>query len=312
MKLRAFLALSLLSPACAGPQTSPSSSASPPAAAVSAADPTTFEGAKIIVADFQRRHSVLPADHGLRSPKSLDDVLAILKSDQIELFEGGIQFAKTSAEPHAKALQAQMELAWGDACIVLADILWETAARLRPTLRAFEMQAAAGKLGQEQQERHDELRRTVADYANVATALMRFGDEHLVIGASLTRAVIDGRPDHYAGYRVAADYYRMRQDWEAFEGMVAKITAHNPDSNGLLFAQATAAADRDGDRTRAAELFRQALSRDPEFARARAYLVLWADSAQAQYEAYQSLKEANPTHQIVVWAGKGIEAAQAR
>src|SRR5438132_460887 len=79
------------------------------------------------------------------------------------------------------------------------------------------------------------------------------------------REVIARAPDNYQGYRVAADYYRMREHWADFDAALAKLTALNPSSNGLLFLRGVSALYREGDVPKADQLFRQALEKDPKF-----------------------------------------------
>jgi hypothetical protein len=263
--------------------------------------------AEQVVAAFAAKHAQSQANEPLQSPKSLDDVGEILKRDQLDLFAKGGEFLKTQQGLPALALRAQLELAWGEASVIVADILREQAARLRPQKKALEAKAESKTASADEVAELARLRVTIDEGAATATALMVVGEAHIKEGSTLAQQVIAQNPNDYVGYRVAADFYRLNQDWEQFAAMVAMIEKVKPDSNGLAFLRAIAAADRDNDRAKAAQLFREALARDPQFIRAQAQLVLWADSVATQYQEYEALKAKNPSHQIVLWAGERIQ-----
>ena len=145
----------------------------------------------------------------------------------------------------------------------------------------------------------------------MAEALALLAAEHSAAGARHAREIIAAAPTNYQGYRVAADYYRLRERWEEFDDTVAKIEILKPDSNGLLFLRGVSALYREGDGPKADRFFRAALARDPKFVRAQAQLVRSQRGLAAKRAEYLKLKELNPHHQIVVWAGPGLERAYA-
>lgn len=315
--LRLAVVAVLFSGACAGSQPSPQRAEPQPAAETepqpeAPAVPVvesgmTLEEADGIVSRFVARHGQPDPEEPLLHPKSLDEVLEILGRDQLDLFAAGAAFAASQAGLRAKALHAQIELSWGDACMVLADILRENAARARPQKHKLEQRAA--ELGEAEKAELAERREMIEEGVKTARALMTIADTHFETGSQLAQEVIAANPDDYAGYRVAADYYRLGQDWEKFAAMVEKIEAAKPKSIGLTFLRGVAAADRDNDRQEAARLLREALAGDPGFTRAQAMLVVWAGSVGDMFAEYEKLEALNPKHQIVVWAGAQIERA---
>lgn len=256
----------------------------------------SLEEARAMVAEFESRH--LQKDASPRAePKSLDDALDALKSDQLDLFPAAAAFAAAQPAPEAKALAAQIELAWGEAELTLAEIFSQTAAALLPAVRAAEAR------GDHAMEERLYTNRAMAD------ALMRLAAEHTADGLRHAREVIAAAPDNYQGYRVAADYYRMRERWNEFDATMAKIEALNPASNGLLFLRGVSALSREGNGPKAAGFLREALAKDPKFVRAQVQLMRAQPGFAAKYAEYLKLKALNPRHQIVIWAGPGLEHA---
>lgn len=281
--------------------------------AVDAAELTVDQAHQIIAAYEQRRAIRVQAnaDDPLRDPKSLDDVLEVLRRDQISLFPEAVKFATTQSGPQPLALRAQIELAWGEAQLILAELLQRASGDLRAQAGRLEVKKHADALGPADAKRLTELRVTLAELRDIEQALTRAGGGHINQGATLARLVIDQAPNDYHGYRVAADYYRLRDDWAGFDEMVKKIEAANPDSNGLVFLRGMEALHRHNDPARAEQHFKQALERDPKFARAQVQLLLAQRDTTGAFAALQKLKEINPHHQIVAWAGPAIEEAHA-
>lgn len=281
----------------------------PPPAAVRPSVGLTLEEAQGLVAEFEARQAAESKGDPLASPKSLDAVMEILKRDQLDLFEAGVAFSASQEGPAAAALRAQIELAWGEAQQILAEVFRDASGQLRAAVRTLEIRVASGDARESELARLARLEEIVAKSEALAEALTRQSAEHVGTGIRLAKAVIDASPTDYLGYRVAADYYRLRQDWAEFDQMVARIQETNPESNGLVFLRGTAALQRDGDPRAAAALFRQALDNDPKFTRAQALLLTSRGSVREAYAEYQKLRALNPKHQIVLWAGEAITAA---
>jgi hypothetical protein len=282
--------------------------------AASSAELSEEEARRVIDAYENRRAlRAATASDPLRNPKSLDDVVEILKLDRVDLFADGVKYATTQQGPKALALRAQMELAWGEAQLILADLLGKSTTRLRAEARTMETRAAAGGThSADEQKELSSLRDTVRDIEGIEAAMHRVGTKHIEGGITLARLVIDQAPNDYHGYRVAADYYRLREDWAGFDSMVKKLEQANPNSNGLLFARGMEALMRHGDRTKADKLFREALERDPKFTRAQVQLLLAQAQTGDAWDELQKLKAISPQHQIVMWVGPAISSAHDR
>ncbi len=267
----------------------------------------SLEESRQIVASLETQQAKASESDPLRTPKSMDDLLAILKRDQIDLFPAGVAFAASqTSDPKAKALQAQIELAWGDAHLILAELFSDAANRLRQSVRYLSRGAFQGD---EEKARIAEMKKTIEQCETVSEALEALAAEHVGKGAGLAQEVINANPNDYVGWRLAADFYRMRGEWPKFDEMVKKIEETNPESNGLLFLKGTAALERDGNVVESTNLLRQALAKDKDFTRAQAQLVLSRPTVDDTFAELEKLRAGAPNHQIVVWAGPAITAA---
>ena len=268
----------------------------------------TVEDADRITEAYRKRHESHAANpNPLREPRNLDDVLEVLRLDEISLFPGAVKFATAEGSPRGKALAAQILVAWGDAQHLLGGLLTRASQDLESYRQRLERKKAAGKLNGDEEASLARIEKSLADLEGVERALRAVGNHHIADGMKLAEKVIAAAPNDYEGYRVAADYYHQREEWPQFEEMVKKIEALKPDSIGLIFLRAEAARDRDHDHLEALRLFKEAVAKDPKFTRAQvALLTLRADLASANAEL-QILKRINPNHQVVVWIGPILE-----
>ena len=141
--------------ACGGSQQSAETSKSmtPSQAAAPLPSTLTVEEAERIVREARGAFAHPDSQNPLRQPKSLDDVLAILRTDQIDLFAAGVAFAEKDASPRAKALQAQIEIAWGENQRIVAQLLDGLSGELREEILELRESEAAGKLSPADAER---------------------------------------------------------------------------------------------------------------------------------------------------------------
>lgn len=268
----------------------------------------TVDEAHRVVAAYESREAAGAANDPLAKATTLDDALEILKRDELALFPKGVEIAAKDGSPKGKVLQAQIELAWGEGQHILSDLFARVTRNLRDDLSSLQRMQAARPLTEAERARLGPLEKTLAEVAGISSALSSLGDAHIANGITLAQAVIAQAPDDYTGYRVAADFYRLREDWVKFDESVVKLQALNPTSNGLVFARAMEAISRNGDRAKAVELLNQALTADPKFIRARAQLVLVHSSLDSAWKEFQALKASTPNHPIVTWVGPALEA----
>ena len=267
-----------------------------------------IEGARRLISEIEARWPSHGPTH-LQAPTSLEHVLEILKLDQVSLFEQGITFAKTQKGLQALALEAQIELAWGESYLTVLEIMLYLSEELeeeKASLSALKTRTV------EQQGSLEWMRDTLARTDRLAQAAELLSIEHLTRGAAKANELISTHPDSYLGYRVAADYYRMVADWAKFDQMEREIEERNPNSNGLVFQRGAAAHRRSGDISKAESYLRAALAKDPAFVRAQAHLVAIQPHITKMHTEYQVLETLNPDHMIVHLAGESIERAYAR
>lgn len=269
----------------------------------------SLDEAKQIVSALEAQQAKNNEADPLRKPASMDDLLAILKRDQIDLFAAGVSYAATQEDLQAKALRAQIELAWGDAHLILSELFTDAASRLKTSVRTLSTRSVLGLQSEETTRKLEDMKKTIKQCETVSEALGLTAAEHVGLGARLAEEVIAASPTDYVGYRLAADFYRLRGDWDRFDDMIRKIEETNPESNGLVFLRGTAALYRDGRPSQAADYFRTALGKDPQFTRSQAQLVLSRPTVEDTFGELEKLKALSPNHQIVVWAGPAITAA---
>jgi len=255
-----------------------------------------------LVHDFESRMAARTPDDPLHRPQNVDDLEQILRRDQLDLFAPGIETAENLADPRSRALQGQMELAWGEAQMVLADLLNDLSIRLRVNARPLELRSETGSLAAEDRAKLELWRKKAAENSSLASALSVTGMEHLWEGARVAEGFIDSAPGNYLGWRLAADFHRLRRMWVLFDEAVKELEKTNPQSNGLLFLRGVEAMDRYGDLSKARELLLKAIDRDPKFVRARVQLLLSHPFIGEAWEDYEHLRRANEHHQVVVFA----------
>lgn len=301
--------------ACGGSQPVPETSQSMTTSQAAAPLPTTLsvEQAESIIREARAALAQPDAQNPLRQPKSLDDVLAILRSDQIDLFAAGVAFAEKDASPKAKVLQAQLEIAWGENQRIVAQLLDGLSGELREEVLELREAEAAGKLAPADAERAQRLEAMVAQEAPLVAALSKLAPMHLGKGRVLAEAMVSQAPADYEGYRVLADYARIRGEWEKFDSLLKEVQTRHPTSTGLLFLQGIGIAERSRDFKAASDYMRQALAKEPRFARAQVQLFLFAEGLDAKMAEFEKLRATSPQHQLVVLVGPALkEAAAAR
>ena len=252
--------------------------------------------ARNLVAEFEAGLAVQRVQEPRAPVISLDDVLDVLRTDQISRFPDGLAFAQTQDGVRARALEGQIELAWADAQVIVAEILTYNAGKLMDKQGDFQIGA--------------DLTKKVSQLAVIIESLKLMAREHRARGAEIARDIIIKAPGNYLGYRLIADYYRMENKWDAFEENLGKVEAANPMSNGLVFQHGVAALLREKNPPLAITFFKQALAKDPDFVRAQAFMVSAQDSSEGMIHEYCKRKRLSPNHQIVIIAGPFIEAVR--
>lgn len=262
-----------------------------------------------VISAYHQRHDIRELTvegDPLAQPKSLDDVLEILRRDQISLFPAGAKFAASQEGLRAKVLHAQIELSWGEGQRILSDLLFSATANMRETLHDLQHRDQAGKLNEAEKKELTSTAEALSELDEIELALASKGAEHLAAGVALAKQIQASAPEDSHGYRLIADYARIEEDWPLFDQAISKV---DPASTGLLFLRGVEQVDRFGKRDKGIELFKQALAKDPKFTRAQVHLMLARANIGEAYAEYQKLRQMNPKHQIVMYAGEAISRA---
>lgn len=256
-------------------------------------------------ADVVRQVPIEP----LRAPKSIDHVLDILRRDQIDLFPVGIAYARSLTGVRARVLEAQLELAWGEALVMVAQLLERQTMNAAVQSLQSRARAAMGAVGQNEQKALAAIAADISRVRRLTDAMWVLAPVHIELGARLASKLLEEAPGDYHGYRVAADYFRLRGDWSNFDRMIKEVEQRKPDSTGLQFLLGVAVVDRTGNKALGAAKLQEALTSDPKFAKAQAMMLLLADSPPESYAALVKLNTINPNHQLVVLIGPMIASA---
>jgi hypothetical protein len=292
--LASWLAAGCASRHAAPPPAAADETAGQPDAGVAEDEPLDLERAEQLIAGVEASWPT-NRDDPLWQPKTLDDGMQILKRDQATLFPAGVALARSLVGLEALALEAQLELAWGESYLVVMAVLQRLDEELGRVVK--ELPAGAGHADREW------LDKTIHQNDRYAEALQLLSIAHLTVGSAKADEVMSAHPDSYLGYRLAADYYRTVRDWTRFEAMVARIETLNPKSNGLVFLRGAAAFARDRDVEAASSWFARALDSDRDFLRARAHLVMIQPDLARMMTELAALRAANPQHQLVRFCG---------
>jgi len=265
------------------------------------------EADRIIKAYEERRtRGLAPANDPLHQPKSNEDLLEILRRDQTDLFADGVKWAEGKTDPKTQTLAAQIEISWGEALGMLAELLERATVELRQEAALYEYKGAVRVLKPTERTRRERVAAQLKELAGIESALRKQAQRHLAKGLAEAEQLMKSAPNDYQSYRIAADFYHLKEDWAKFGEMMKEIETRHPQSNGATFLRGQEQLDRYDNHTKAVELFRQALARDPKFTRAQVAILMAQTSIDGAYRELQKLKELNPTHQIVVWAGPAI------
>lgn len=291
-KISIYLCAALLLAGCAGATSQKE---------IIVSDEVDLDDAQDIAAYFYGQHLSRFGDHPLMRAKTFQDTLEILRADNIALFPAGIRAAMVIHGVKGRAMVAQMELAWGEALLMLGQAQLKVLKRLEPHKSKQQALLDAGQLDAAKSAEFKEFCDAYDQSEALANALVRVGHHRVEVGGEAASQVIAEFPRSYLGYRVAADFYRLTQNWASFDEVMHKLQQLNPVSVGLAFQKGAAAKDRSGDLKSARRWFSLALSRDARFTRASVHRVMSQDSYIEFERAFQKFRTAHPDHQLVLW-----------
>jgi hypothetical protein len=264
--------------------------------------------AEATLAPLRAKPSSSELTDSLHAPKTLADALAILRTDQVDLYAKAVEVAKADGSVKGRSIAAQLELSWGDNYRVIAEVLELLGHDLREEVRDLGRLVASGKGSADDRARLERLDALAFNQSAIIAALSRLAPEHVREGAAIAESLVQTAPSDYEGYRVMADYHRMSGDWAAFDAMLKEVEQRHPTSTGLLYQKAISDAERKGDFEGAIKGLKAALAKQPGFVAAQAQVVFMTSGFGAKLEEFKKLQALNPNHPLVTIAGPVFEA----
>jgi tetratricopeptide (TPR) repeat protein len=236
----------------------------------------------------------------LLRPGTPQDAQDAVRSDNTALFDQADAFLAAYLKDHPGDVKnltwhAQLFLAWADSAQLTQRTLAGSVKRLEAKSAELEGRLADTSLAAEQREALGESLKDANHLAQVTgrvlTKLAVVAEQKKAVGREKALALLASHPDTYEGFRLAADLHRLEEDWPRYQEAVAKLERLNPSSNGLLFLQGVVAFQRDKDYVAAEKHLAHAVTKDPQFTKARYYLALTYVNLHRPQEARQALEE---------------------
>jgi hypothetical protein len=270
-----------------------------------AAQDLSVEQAQAIVAE-ERARSGLPTQPG-PAPTSLADVFSIMLRDESDRFEPARDYLAPLTGVDVLVVRAGLEALWAEGLLTVAAASGERAERKKAELTAIKEEQRARPNDEALTKRQTQTQAEIEREQRLAHALKVLAKSHYYTGESLAQEVQRRNPERPEGYSVLANLLRLHRDWNEFESNMQKAQARSEERVGMLYARAMERAARLGDRPGARAELEAILAEHPDFARARAQLVLLQDDVEQRYQQLQQLKAVNPKHALIVLQGREIE-----
>jgi len=240
-------------------------------------------------------------------PTSMEEVLTILRTDDVRRFEGATRFTEGLQGAEGLSVRAMIELMTSDIYATGDRLVTELGRRLEAELKRLAEKQESG-IALTDAEKADEKalkeRHDVFSQSSMAMAVL--AREHLHAGGALAIEAVKQYPQSQEGYRVAAYYYLLKNDWLRYDDMMAPLEGQ--DDAVLSYFVALENLHRNADKEDCRTFLQKALEQNPQMVRAQALLVLVQDDIDGRYDELQKLKKMKPDHPIVITAGAMIEA----
>lgn len=264
------------------------------------------------VEDLGARIQLAAEDEALRSPKSLDDVRAILRRDAVYLFAGGAAFARSTNTLDGRFLEATLELLLGESQLVASQVLSLQAAWVASDLRVARANLATEK-GLPSTDRGRtlaQLIRVVEEGNKIADALGIVGPTHVARGAELARALRTEAPNDLRTMLLVAEYHRLRGEWPEFDATMRSAESAWKPTPVLCYLRGIEQVERFRKTAEGAAMLRDCLAKSPKFIRAQAALVLIARRPREALRELAKLKAMNQDHYLVALLEPTLAADQ--
>jgi hypothetical protein len=264
----------------------------------------TLEQAQAIVDAVRAEHGAPPPAPG---PTSLAEVMTVIRRDESERFSQTRDYLTTLPGVDALILKATVELLWTDGQMTVADLARELTQRREAEVAALEESLKAQPNDAGLKARLDKAAQQAEHERKLEHALNRLAEPHYDAAMTLAREIERRNPERPESYSLLVNLFRLRREWAEFEHNAGMAEAREPGRVDILYARAMERAERLGDRAGARAQLEALLQAHPDFARARAQLLLLQDDVEARHQQLEALKALNPRHALVVLAGNAIE-----
>ena len=244
----------------------------------------------------------------LLNPASPEDAQDVVRSDNTALYDKADACLAAHLREHPDDVKnltwhAQLFIAWADSALLTQRTLAGSVKKLEARRAELEERLKDPALDATEREAQGESLKDVVHLADVTRRVLdklgTLAEQKKAVGKEKALALLAQHPESYEGFRLAADLYRVEEDWPRYEDAVVKLERLNPASNGLLFLKGVVAFQREKDYPAAESHLREAVAKDPQFTKARYYLALTYVNLHRAQDAKRSLEEtlrASPGH----------------
>lgn len=250
-----------------------------------------------------------PADEALRSPKSLEDVRAIVKRDLVYFYPQAAAFARSLGTRDGTFAEAQVSLLLGDAMLVASQALTNQEALVGVHLRVARASLAVeGDTPTTDRGRTlAGLVRAVEEGSTLADALGVVAPEYVARGAELVRKLTKDAPNDPRTALLRAEVHRMRGEWAEVD--LALASADVPErAPALCYLKAMEPLERNRDARASVLALRACLKTFPKATRAQAALVMMAQGPERGARELERLKKMDEDHYLVMLLAPTFEA----
>jgi hypothetical protein len=252
---------------------------------------------------FRERYGVPKAPEEPSPPTSMEEVLAIVRADDLPRYEAARDFADEKEGSEALEIRGFLELTWGDAILTARQLTMDRYLRLRAEEQQLRLRA---KRNRDEDKRLDRLSQSLKDFKEAQVALDAIARPHIEAGEVIVRELNRSYPQRTENAVLEAMHYRLVKDWPRYGQAMRKLNEAGINTPAAEYLRAMEPYDRARDFA-ASQTRLQALRQSaPDLIRVQAELVLLQQDIEDTYRELQILEGISPHHFLVRIAGKWI------
>lgn len=289
------LVLALAASACAGQVQAPSGPRPMPA---------TLEEATAEIESFRRMYGVAEPPVQDEPVRSMQDVLAILRADELQRYPDARSFADGAQGMEALTVRSLLELTWAGGIRTARGVLKEIAERLDAEVRTLEVRRDPTE---QDLKRLQEMKDKAMAYRRVTQALLILSQPHLDAGSDLMKEALRRYPNAPEAHVAAAFYHRLTKNWVKYDEEDRLLQDLGFTLPVLEFTRAMVQLERLNNVATCRRMLTDLRDQDPTLVRAQAELVLIQEDIESTYAELVRLKDVQPDHFLIRLAGPIIE-----